>query len=156
MELKLEFLHVLADVTRMHRVLLGGKNGVAVKEYAFQVAKLFAGSGSYSARMIDACSAIDMKPVCDHPRFCKDDASALYIGQSGHLANPNNRNSTASMPSGFTAIHSVWNGLCSYTGNANGSSAMCNAPSNSQSWRRAEQYNPGFVCGNTWTLSTYR
>ena len=53
------------------------------------------------------------------------------------------------MPSGFAAVRDAWNGLCSYTGNANGSSAMCNTPSNSQSWRRVEQYNPGFVCGKS-------
>jgi len=26
-----------------------------------------------------------MKPVCDHPSYCRNDAGTLYLGQSGNL-----------------------------------------------------------------------
>jgi len=45
-------------------------------------------SKAYSDLMVDACKALGMKPVCDHPNWCKNDAKSLYIGQSGHLAYP--------------------------------------------------------------------
>ena len=27
-----------------------------------------------------------MKPVCDHPNYCKSDKEALYIGQTHHMS----------------------------------------------------------------------
>ena len=88
-----------------------------------------------------------MKPVCDHPSYCKkNDAQSIYLGQTSHLSYPPHRNNNNYLPSGFAAIRGRWNGLCSYTGNANGNSVLCNVPSNSHSWRSPGQYNPGFIC----------
>ena len=114
----------------------------------FQLVKLStaASRGSYSAGMIHACGTIGMKPVCDHPSYCKNDAGALYIGQSSHLADPSTRRSNHNMPAGFAAIRDRWNGLCSYTANANASHALCNVPASALSWRLPAQYNPGFMC----------
>ena len=40
----------------------------------------------------------------------------------------------------------MWNGLCVYTANANGNSALCNIPINSHSWQKPPQPDPGFIC----------
>ena len=69
---------------------LGSSNGVAAADYLFQVAYLQDYSrGSYADRMVEACAALTpkgMKPVCDHPNYCKTDQKAIYIGQTQHLA----------------------------------------------------------------------
>merc|ERR1719162_2007129 len=87
-----------------------------------------------------------MKPVCDHPSYCRKDSKSLYIGQSGHLAYPDHRNNGGFGPLGFAEIRDNWKGLCSYTESANGNYALCNTPSNSHSWKTAKEYNPGFMC----------
>jgi len=126
---------------------LGAKNGVKAATYEFTIGSLLARGGKYSDRMVDSCKQYGMKPVCDHPNYCKTDAKAIYIGQSGHIAYAPHRNNNGYMPSGFKAIASKWSNLCSYTNNANGNYALCNIPSNTHAWRHPGQYNPGFVCG---------
>ena len=133
-----------------------------------------------------------MKPVCDHPSYCKTDPNALYIGQKSHIAYTPHRNTNSFFPSGWSTISSNWNGprvgktaacresshskakqsitkarvlvcglenspccaeprngLCSYTGKANGNSALCNIPANSHAWKSPSQSNPGFICGKS-------
>ena len=67
---------------------LGEKNGVSARSYEFTIAKLKSKKGSYSAGMRDACkqAGIGMKPVCDHPSYCRNDQNALYLGQNNHIA----------------------------------------------------------------------
>eukprot|EP01048_Picozoa_sp_COSAG05_P004992 COSAG05_NODE_286_length_12159_cov_63.200249_1_plen_1966_part_10 len=126
---------------------LGAKNGVLARSYLFRVMKLTSKSGSYSAGMTKICAGVAMQPVCDHPSYCKNDKAALYIGQSGHLAYKPHRNNNNYVPGGFAAVRDNWNGLCSYTANANRNYALCNIPANTHAWRTPAQYNPGFVCG---------
>jgi hypothetical protein len=102
-------------------------------------------SGSYSAVMRDDCSAIGMKPVCDHPSYCKTDGASLYIGQSNHLAYPLHRRTASYNPSGFDKIQSHWDGLCSYTNHANGK-AVCQQGNSDIAWQYPT-HNPGFICG---------
>merc|ERR1711881_54385 len=90
-----------------------------------------------------------MKPVCDHPSYCKNDGRAVYLGQSGHLAYRPHRNNNNYSPPGLAAIRDNWNNLCSYTATANGNYALCNIPVNTHQWRHPGQVNPGFVCGMT-------
>ena len=142
------------DVTKPFPAQLGAKNGVPAKAYLFQRVKLTSTSGSYSSLMRSACSGVGMKPVCDHPSYCKNDANALYIGQSSYLAYRPYRNTNNYVPVGFAAVRDNWNDLCSYTNNANGNYAACNIPSNSYSWRYPAQYNPGFMCGKSTGQST--
>ena len=104
--------------------------------------------GSYSSLMIKECKKLGMKPVCDHPSYCRNDAKALWIAQSGHLAYPGHRNNNKYVPSGFNKIRENWRGLCSYTGKAKSDNALCNLPEQSHSWRTPAQLNPGFVCGD--------
>jgi hypothetical protein len=124
----------------------GGKNGVDGKDYEFEITLLVNRAGKYSDRMIEACSLKYMKPVCDHPSYCKTDAKAVYLGQTGHLAHKPNRNTNSYSPPGLALVRDKWNTLCSYTANANGNNALCNIPINTHAWRTPAQYNPGFMC----------
>ena len=119
----------------------------------FKVAKLTSFSGTYSANMIKECSKLGMKPVCDHPSYCKNDKAALYLGQKGHLGYPPHRNNAKLQPKNFKDIErnsysaTNWDGLCYYTGHANKAFALCNTPKATHSWKSPTQYNPGFMCG---------
>ena len=88
-----------------------------------------------------------MKPVCEYPNYCRNDKKALYIGQQSYIAFASYRKINSWFPSGWSSISSNWDGLCGYTGNANGNSALCNVPINTHAWRTPGQYNPGFICG---------
>ena len=66
--------------------------------------------GSYSGVMISECRKYGMKPVCEHPSYCKNDKSALYLGQSGHTAYPGHRNSNNYWPRGWSSIRGNWDG----------------------------------------------
>jgi hypothetical protein len=135
------------DPSKPFPAQLGGKNGVAAAAYDFQIKQLTSRSGQYSSLMRTICAQVGMKPICDHPSYCRTDTTALYIGQAGHLAYRPHRMNNNYVPSGFDKIRDVWNDLCSYTKNANGNYALCNIPSNSHSWRHPGQANPGFMCG---------
>ena len=97
--------------------------------------------------MLSGCAKLGMKPVCDHPGYCKNDKAALYIGQQSHIAYKPYRKINSYFPSGWSKISDNWDGLCSYTGNANHGNALCNIPTNTHAWRSPAQYNPGFICG---------
>ena len=143
------YLGQKANMVDPGKTSLGSKNGVPANTYLFKVVKLASRSGQYSANMRAACknAGKGFKPVCDHPSYCRNDGTAIYIGQSGHLAYRPHRINNNYSPSGLSKIWSMWNGVCSYTGNANGNYALCNIPANSHAWRHPGQYDPGFVCG---------
>ena len=102
----------------------GAFNGIPSREYEFVVAKLPKKPQSqewesYSESMIEACQKVGMKPLCDHPNYCKTDPYSLYLGQLGHLSYPEDRNrpsmgSRAANPPGFDAIKDKLKGLCMY------------------------------------------
>ena len=71
---------------------LGEKNGVPARKYKFDIVRASTSSGRYSDVMIKDCKAIGMKPVCDHPSYCKNDKKSLYIGNTHHIAYPGHRN----------------------------------------------------------------
>ena len=121
---------------------IGSQGGIPTRTYDFKIAKLSNRGGSYSDRMAEECNKYKMKPVCDHPSYCRNDHRALWIGQSSHLAYKPNRNNYHQMG----AVRDKWNNLCSYTNRANGNNALCNIPINSHAWRNPGQYNPGFMC----------
>ena len=64
---------------------------MAARSYTFKVVKASTTSGKYSDIMIQDCAKVGMKPVCDHPSYCKTDSKAVYIGQSHHVAYPGHR-----------------------------------------------------------------
>ena len=95
-----------------------------------------------------SCQAIGMKPVCDHPSYCRNDKKAVYIGQNSHIAYRPYRRINKWFPSGWSSIQTNWDHLCSYCNKASGggTNALCNIPFNTHAWRRPAQYNPGFMC----------
>lgn len=44
---------------------------------------------NYAQDMVKACKKYGMKPICDHPAYCKDDTKALYLGQTNHITGGN-------------------------------------------------------------------
>jgi hypothetical protein len=137
-------------VDGFYEVHLGAKNGVPAATYEFKIANMDRLSGgSYSSQMIKACSKYDMKPVCDHPSYCKNDKNALYLGQSSHIADKSIRDKANYHASGWSVIKDKWTGLCSYTGSAAHSSdrnlwnkALCNIPVNTHAWKLPSEVNP--------------
>ena len=92
-----------------------GQNGVPTQSYAFLpvVPGLRAWatrSGTYAATMVRECKKFGMKPVCDDPSLCANDANALYIGHNGSLARQQ------SGPLGFIEVAHLWSARCSYGG----------------------------------------
>ena len=92
------------------------------------------------------CAKVGMKPVCDHPSYCKNDKNAIYIGQNHHIAYPGHRKNGGYFQSGWSKIAKNWDGICSYTAHHGATRALCNVPSNTHSWRTAAQ-TPKFMCG---------
>merc|ERR1711871_856530 len=126
---------------------LGSKNGVPAQTYRFQMVKASTTSGRYSDVMINDCKKIGMKPVCDHPSYCKNSKNSVYLGQTHHVAYPGHRNNGGFFPSGWNKIAREWDGLCSYTESANGNHALCNVPSNTHSWQAPSSVYKTFMCG---------
>merc|ERR1711871_347363 len=124
---------------------LGSKNGVPARTYTFQMVKASTTSGKYSDIMINDCKKIGMKPVCDHPSYCKTDKNAVYIGQTHHLAHGGHRGTSAYFPSGWSTIASEWDGLCAYTANHGSPKALCNHAAGSHAWQTPAQ-SPKFMC----------
>ena len=36
--------------------------------------------------MLASCDTKDMKPVCEHPSYCRNDKRSIYIGQNSHIS----------------------------------------------------------------------
>ena len=70
---------------------LGAKNGVPARKYKFQIVRASSTSGRYRDIMVRDCAKRGMKPVCDHPNYCKTDKKAIYLGQTHHVAYPGHR-----------------------------------------------------------------
>merc|ERR1719210_635599 len=94
-----------------------------------------------------------MKPVCDHPHYCKGHYESYYLGQNHHMAYPGHRNNKNFWPAGWMQIRHMWDGLCAYTAGHGGANALCNIPANTHSWRgiysggsMGQGGATGFVC----------
>ena len=80
-------------------------------------------------------------------RFCGSSHNALIAADKPHRVGKNGKKY---MPTGFEKIQDKWDGLCSYTGTANHNknpdirnSALCNIPSNTHTWKKPSDVNPG-------------
>ena len=80
---------------------LGARNGVAANTYTFELRTLSSKTGNYGNDMINECKKVGMKPVCDHPSYCKNDANSLYIGQTYGISDARQRKVASYFPSGF-------------------------------------------------------
>lgn len=125
----------------------GEFNGYPAMTYMFQFVRPAKPESSYTNSMVSECTKFGMKPVCDHPSYCRNNAKALYIGQKHHLAHPNHRDEPTYFPDGWESIKDNWNGLCAFTANSGGDTqALCDH-NRGHTWRKMSQANPGFICG---------
>ena len=100
-------------------------------------------SASYKDVMPKECAKLGMKPVCDHPSYCRNSPKSIFIGGKSHLSYPPYR-SPSYTPCGFEDARSRLDGLCFYRGDSS-SYAMCQN-GNSYTSRTLQQANPGFLC----------
>jgi len=98
---------------------------------------------------LQECKKVGMKPICDHPSYCRTDTKSLYIGQTHHLAYAPYRDRYPNFfPTGFAAIRTYWNAACSYTGRY-GTGGLCNWRQNTHSWQYS---NNARVRSDTYTI----
>ena len=79
----------------------------------------------YSNLMVEECAkqGTGMKPVCDYPGYCRNDAKSLYLGQYYHMSYRPYRNINSWFPSGWRGIANLFNNKCTYY--AYNNNAMC-------------------------------
>ena len=130
---------------------LSAMNGVPARTYEFQLAKANPKSKkTYTLQMIAACKKIGMKPVCNHPSYCRTDPNAIYLGQKSHLSVRSYNYNKKMVPTRFEHIAKQFDQKCSYCGGANRGSALCMGKNGGHSWRQPTSRggNPGvFWCG---------
>ena len=132
---------------------LGARNGVSAAEYLFKVFSVdkVGKKDYYKNIMIAACKTHGMKPVCDHPSYCRNDKNAIYLGQNTHLARAGApQDYSHYMPCGLNKLLPRWKNLCVYAGTSlsSGSKAACNRPDNtgSHDTLTPQQSNRAFIC----------
>ena len=126
-----------------------GRYSVPPQNIKFQAVKVKASSGSFSPYMVAECKKIGMKPLCEHPSYCRTDKKALYMGQYYHLPHKPYRNINSWFPSGWSKIRPFFeDGLCFYSGNNRGN-ALCNIPTNSHAWKYPKDVSgsSSIMCG---------
>jgi len=129
------------------RKKLGAKNKVPARDYTFELVKIDnkAEGKRYSQVMIESCQKRGMKPVCDHPNYCRSDSKAIYLGQTHHLAYWPHRKNAGFWPEGWNDIAKMWDGMCAYTAH-HGTGALCNIPGNTHSWQNPSDRANTFMC----------
>jgi len=137
---------------RSFTVALGARNGVPAQTVEFKiVTAMDKGQGEIDRNMIKACNNIGMKPVCDHPNYCKDNAQgSIYIGQDHHFSHSPHRRTVSYFPSGWQKFvddyYPETRGICAFTAHHNGwASTLCNGYGDSHEWRTAAQDHE-FMC----------
>jgi hypothetical protein len=126
---------------------LGSRNGANAGVYKFQKVKAEATSGNYDTIMVNECAKKNMKPLCDHPSYCKRDPKTVYIGQDQHMAYPPHRNQESYFPSGWSDLKSKFpSEFCAYTGpHGSHANTLCTS-GNSHAWRNIQSSNRDIMC----------
>merc|ERR1711957_833811 len=83
---------------------LGSKNLAPAGTYTFRKVRITATSGNYDTVMVNECAKVDMKPLCEDPSYCKNDPRSGYIGHTGHITIPTDRNEDSYFPSGWAQL----------------------------------------------------
>jgi hypothetical protein len=94
---------------------LGAKNDVPASKVWFAIIKSPIHGGSFTTNMINACAKLGMKPVCDHPSWCKDNDKAIYIGQTHLLSHESHASKAEYNPSGWPAIRGKFTNVCFFS-----------------------------------------
>jgi hypothetical protein len=119
---------------------LGEMNGANAGEYTFRKIRIAATSGNYDDVMVNECNEINMKPLCDHPSYCRNDPRAGYIGQSNHLAYPPHRNQDSYFPSGWAELKSKFpDEFCAFTAASGGTAKTLCTNAGSHAWYSISQ-----------------
>jgi len=129
--------------------VIGAKNGVAEKTYWFYPTTTEAKSGSYTQIMKDECAKIGMKPLCDHPSYCKNDQDTVYIGQTYHIAHTPHRTHMSYFGAGWKDINDQFpKKFCTFTGkNGNDAKSLCTT-GGGHAWNTPAQNNV-IMCAST-------
>ena len=134
--------------------ILGSKNGAPAGMYTFQLVRTSSTSNNYTDIMKAECTKVGMKPICDHPSYCKSDTAVLYIGQDHHIAHPAHRGTDRYFPSGWSTLKDKFPSiLCAYTGSYYGQDGhfktLCTTGS-SHAWQTPAE-NGDILCGKVVT-----
>jgi hypothetical protein len=126
---------------------LGSRNGANAGEYKFQKIRSEATSGNYDTIMVNECAKKKMKPLCDHPSYCKRDPKTVYIGQDQHMAYPPHRNQDSYFPSGWPELKKQFPAeFCAYTGpHGSHANTLCTS-GNSHAWQNIQNSNRDIMC----------
>lgn len=127
---------------------LGAKNGAPAREYFFQLTRTSKTSGSYTTIMEEECAKIGMKPLCDHPSYCKNNDKSIYIGQTEHVAHKPHRDDNNRYPSGWSAVKARFpQSFCTYTVNHGGHEKALCTTGGGHAWHTPSQ-NPNIMCAS--------
>jgi hypothetical protein len=114
---------------------LGSRNGANAGKYTFQKMRITATSGNYDVIMVNECSKKGMKPLCDHPSYCKNDARAAYIGQDNHMALWPHLDQNSYFPTGWPELRKQFpREFCAFTGPHGGTHQTLCVNGNSHTW----------------------
>merc|ERR1719454_2216159 len=126
---------------------LGSRSGSKAGRYTFQVTSTRKRGGSYTNIMVQTCRKLGMKPVCDHPSYCRRDRRSLYVGQAHHFAHKPHRNPNGWWPSGWAYIKNKFpKKFCTFTGAHGGNHRSLCTYGGGHSWRTPAQNNR-ILCG---------
>jgi hypothetical protein len=125
---------------------LDSRNGQNAGVYKFQRLRVQYANGNYDAIMVNDCSKQGMKPLCDHPSYCKNDPKTVYIGQDQHISHMPHFNSVSYFPRGWAELKGKFpSTFCTYTGpHGSAAKSLCTT-GGSHSWQTPAG-NGEFMC----------
>merc|ERR1719242_2169820 len=127
-------------------VVLDGRKDIPKRRYTFRMVTTKDWKSFFGRTMVQECRKYGMKPVCDHPNYCRNDKDAVYLGQDHHVEYRPHRMQDKYFPDGWNKIKANFDGLCAYTGRHGGGKALCNIPWNTHSWQKAGERANTFMC----------
>jgi hypothetical protein len=124
--------------------VLDGKDGASPGLYRFQAVVPDDLDGNYNEVMIKACAAVDMKPLCDDPAYCKHDMMSVCIGQTHHIAHKPQRDVDAHFPGGWDELKVKFPKVfCTYAAQKGGAKTLCTSGAG-HSWQAKS--NQAIMC----------
>merc|ERR1719240_2323386 len=83
-----------------------------------------------------------MKPLCDHPSYCKSDSNAAYIGQDHHISHIPHLNEDSYFPSGWGNVKTQFpTSFCTYTAQHGGNDKALCTTGGDHSWQTVGNAN---------------
>jgi hypothetical protein len=89
--------------------------------------------------MVNECQKKGMKPLCDHPSYCRNDPKAVYIGQQSHISHHSYLNNDGYFPKGWSDLKDKFpSTFCTYTGNHGGAQKTLCTTGGGHSWQTVD------------------